>query len=486
MRQNQLLQPHYDLGTRPITRVVEPVLKLRELVATGYDAIVQMTGTPMASALRRELGNRDREAKVSVTTLSAAGREIVNAMVASERAEAPIVALSRRAGEMIEVDLEPWHIVAWISVVGVRIESGIDPTCSVRIRARLQVIAGESAAGHAERVDQSSFLNLPPRLANRLPVDARRYEHRPVDLEVFEFNVNGPIVANIDRTRYRIDALMNFGDVEFVRSSPRTDFTEDASDICESLLRGWGAVRVAPTVQLFGDPPHLPVHGVDRFDLTLVGGNGNQSGDTVLSFCLETVGGTSAPDASRVGAFTGSRNTAAFATESIVTATVRSRWRSIPKRSVVRTVELHELDNDGNLEQRGTAQVHYAVGDSADSAVLALGPSGASESERIPDHVHVRATFESRAESARLGSNDITTELGELADVRQSTESFLMFLDDLPVAQVDPDVDDWLLGIGRHVLQPLLRPFTHRWRLANYEAQVSAALSATLTRGNLQ
>lgn len=452
---------------------LEPLQPIRDIRATGFDAIIQMTDNVMRMVLSRGLGSRRTVDSPIPTNLDQLLIEAVSDRVAAERIEAPVIAWPLRP-EQVEVDLEPTGLRASMSLSGVHVSQGLAPKASVRFSVTLAVTAAETAASHAARVHFSSFRSAPPPFRDQIPAGS---EPLTAELEIATMLVvvSGPVRTYVDTNRFRIDAVLDFSSAD-VNSDSNSQWDSPILELVQPLIRGWGQAALIPTISLFGDPPSIPVPEATRFDVTVVGLPSNRLG-TLLAFCIETAAGTSAPDPERVGAFTGGRNFAFFTTDPVIRGIVLSRWHSLPHRRLEWIVPI-TIQRDDTYKQ-GSARVRYEVGE-ARWAAMSYG------TEHISDNIMVYADFSSQTLSARFEGRDITSELGELATPHESRELFRIFADNSPVGQVVEALDEWLVSIGRYVIAPLLRPVSSSWDLSgDYETHVSTPNSAMVTRGDL-
>ncbi|ANM29729.1 hypothetical protein ABI59_09295 [Acidobacteria bacterium Mor1] len=453
-----------------------PVQQLSEIRATGFDAVAQFSDQAITSvvvgALRDE-GLSTLDAPLP-QGLDPALEDRIRDVVGAIRATAPVIAWPIRPGD-VPITFEADDLRIRARVRGTEVTQESSPSLLVRLTAAVVVRAIETAQSFAARVDLESFRSAPPPFRGRIPVDAVP-ETTEVHLGDVGVTVIAPIQVDSDEVRLRVEASMDTG-----RATTRADrdapLDRMVAEHLGAQISRSGRLQVAPEIAPFGSSPSLPLAGISRLAATAVGVRSNRAAGTVLSIGMEMTGGTSLADPAAMRAFTGWGTAAFFSTEPVIRASLESRWARAAGRRATFSAPFN-VARPGGGAQRGAGRVSYEIG-GFESAWLDYG----SDSEG--DTVLVRAGFRSRVDSAVIDGEDVSSELGDLAEWREESQVYRLFPDRWPVREQLPEIDAWLLDLGKSVIPTLLRPFTYRYISGDYHTEVSAALGAMATRGVL-
>lgn len=438
----------------------------------GYDAMVQLSEAAMLAGLRRDLVGRALVSERDADALRAEERDAAVVAVAAEHVEAPVIAWPI-APRQVRVELELHSVAVRLSLAAVRVTSGATPQATLTLSARVVATARETAASYASRVDRASFNRAPEPFRGRVPAGADPIEHE-VLLGTGQVQAVAPLALAVDPGEYWAEARFPSAEATVTVSGGTSAFTTLLQTESEAMVAEWGRVAIGARAEFFGGVS-TPPPGITRFEARAIGTT--VAGRSWLTLCFIMTPGDTAPSTTAIEPFTDGRTAAVFMTETVVTATVLVRWATIPRRAVELRVPLRLVGNDGDVVQ-GVARVRYSVGP-ASSASFRYG------SDAIPDNVGIEAVIESRALSAELDGEDITSELGELASPRSEAQLFRAFSETSGVEQRLPELAAWLSGIGRHVMAPALRPLAAPWRLERFTASISTPLSSLICQGDI-
>ncbi len=456
---------------------------LQNVQRTGYDALVQSSASAMRMALQRDLTavRAAMRSERSLTSLTGEGREAVEAVVDAVDRREPVIAWPFTL-RRVRVAFDAQSVEVRLRVTSVHAGSGREPQVTVRCAAELVALVRETDASYAARVDRTSFNNAPPPYRGRPPAGSDRIEDEVVVANT-EVRLTGPVALSAEPARFLADARVSFTDATISIDEVRADesavgatvFGPLMNELATEITRGWGVRRVVPTAQFFGDVTTRPA-GITRFEAVAIGTGPALWSRSWLTLAFRMTPGDTAPTSEPIEPFTGSKTMGVFLSEPVVTATILSRWASVPRRSVELNVPVRLV---GERVVYGNARVRYTLGEAA-WASLAYG------TETYPDNVGVQGRVESQALAAELDGEDVTGELGDLASVQRKDEFFRVFATASGVEQRVGGLGAWLQHIGRHVMTPALKPLAAPWRFANgFEATLSAPLSSLVCQGDL-
>jgi hypothetical protein len=483
---DQLFDPTYVNRVKNIDWVVigsgEPVPPMRDIQAAGFDAIIQFRGDLLQQALWRDMRLLPVQIDYSDARNSIIEAEI-DRILNAEPVYGEYVAWPPGPPRVL-VDLEVSNYKVRFSTPKIQLEPGSPVRATVQWPITVDITAIETLASFNSRVDEASFADAPPPFRETLP---KGLEPISVTRNLARGRVTSSkqIELEVEPTRYRVDAVFDYSDVDLT-PLPGSDIFDELAEVflretIQDIFGSMGRVAIAPTI-LLGGPlrPDETLNGITRFAAIPVATGSNDGSHQVLSICIETGPGGRATDINRVRPFTGEQNYAYFVSEHIVAATILNWWNRASSRmkTLTDTISIRIPRDDGTVDY-GHAEMRYEL-KTLDAAVFDVG------TETLPDSIVLSGTVESQVLRAWFRDREVTSDIGDLREPH--TEPFLLhvYLFDAPFDSGDEEVDRFLNSLVRYIIRPTLNP-TDSWIL-QYDStgSVKAPLSAVLTRGKLR
>lgn len=466
------------LRMSPRTRwpVPEPVQPLRRIGSARYDAIAQFGDRLLLDACARAISPGRGRIRIPVDEgVPPADRARIDAIAASVEIDGEVIQWPIAPGR-IPVEVRADALRLHVSPVSFSVTEGADARARIGLVATAVLETIETDESHARRVDVRSFRNAPPPFRGRVPAGSGPIRH-DVELGVIETTVDCGIETLVDDLRFTAQphAVFERAALHHTRDEVGIEFLVEA---LSAMIHGWARQPVSPSLRLFGGDLRSDVGAFSMFDVDTIGIPSNQGG-TALALCVRLSDSGLPPEWSRVRPFMATGNFAFYATAAVMRAASRHAWNTFSARRYETSMAMHVLQSDGSRLD-AECRVEYVL-DRAATVELSYG------NEDVADNIALTADVARRAVSACYDGRDITDQLGELASTSVRRELFRLLPDRSPVSQPIEAVDAWLRQIGRHVLLPLIRPVGEPWRIdGDYETQVSAPISAMVTRGELR
>ena len=178
--------------------IPDPPPRTSEMVATGFDAIIQVDDRVMLDAVHRATGGR-AEVSHDVDGLDLSVRRAIDDIVAAADLRAPLFGWPFATGD-VAVQLAATRVDVELRVRRVSPSHGRDPSCTFFLAVQVHVVADETPASYAARVDRASFDRAPPPFRGQVPVDAVPEQVR-LELASATVELTVPLAAEVMSSR---------------------------------------------------------------------------------------------------------------------------------------------------------------------------------------------------------------------------------------------------------------------------------------------